>query len=716
MLQNWLKTFFHVLLETLPLFGLIFIINPILIALAPREPFDYQFSFVILGVVCICACLFTALPISFFSNKYRQIAIAFLRSLFLVFFVISIYYPEGARRLDGVTATDSSLLYYCVLYFSYIISLSVLMLLFLRSKVILRNLYVSFAILGFAFVIYYPIQHWMTSETQIYYSDKTDLTFASDRNIIVILADMLQGSTIEQYFTMHPNEKNNFQGFTLFSRATSPFPFTTYAAPAIFTGNIYNSGPDNSSINARKEAETSSFITDAVNSNFDDIVIGLDIVKLHPTQFSFQSSNPLGTAITLFALSLQRIIKIPLDALVSVHTLLGLAPGENPTMWLVGYKKNSKDIMDRLATAPIGKSKNKVLFFHNMIPHAPIVFKRKDLESMPIFLEPLELTVENYWEEMGFFLGQVNHLLDHMKHIGIYDRSLIIIVGDHGHFIGGQDKLYDYPGAEDFEGTQKGSWARAAAMYNPGILIKPPLKRGSLQISRVASSILGLRSLIKQYLASEDLDLSKDFETLGKSKVIVFKDKISSNPYDVSDDHVVLEFIGNVSSLAQRFAKDTWKGRDLSYKVGTKTTDVTKYLDGYWIKEKENGGAWLQGKPATLILHTSGVEKKIYKLLMVFSGLINERHPEQRVRVWLNGNELGMASITTPGKNTVELDIPMNLLVNDGVNEFKFEPLDAISPLEIGAWSTPSPISVFLYSMQLLESEENHSMKLMLVK
>ncbi|OJW50109.1 MAG: hypothetical protein BGO67_01915 [Alphaproteobacteria bacterium 41-28] len=696
-LGAWVKTFFRVFLETLPLFGLIFIINPILIVFSTSEPAsEYQTSFAILSLACVCACVLTALPISFFSNKYRRIAIAFLRSLFLISFIVTIFYPEGGRQLDGVAAANHSFFYYCVLYFFYIISVSFFTILFFRGNVVLRNIYVTFAILGFVSIsyYYYTFQNTINSENQTYYFDKFNLSFASDRNIVVILADMLQGSTLEQYFMMNPKEQNNFQGFTLFSRATSPFPYTNYGAPALFSGNMYSSSSNKSSVQARKDAETSSFLTDAISSGFDNTVIGLSCIKAHENQISYVPATPEEKALTLFSLSIQRMIK------KSVH-ILGFDP---QMMLLVGYKKTSKDIMERLAVAPIGKSKNKILFFHSMVPHAPLVFRRKYLKSMPLFLKPLEWNVENYWDEMGFFVGQVTRLLDHMKRIGIYDNALIIVTGDHGHFIGEQDDLYKYPGTEDFDGIQKGPWARTAAMYNAAILIKPPLMRDSLQISRVASSTLGLRPLIKRYLTDKTSDLLKDFEILGKNKVVVFKDKIKSNPYEVVDDHVVLEFTGNVSSLPEEFVKNISKYNDISYKIGMKITDIGEYLVGPWIRDNDH--AWLKGRPAKLVIRPSGVEKKIYKLQMVLKGLLNNKHRVQRVRLWLNDKELGMLSIKKRKKNMVELEIPMDLLVNDSINEFKFEPLDAISPKEINAWTTTVPLSIFLYSFQILEARK----------
>ncbi len=691
-MHHWLKKFFRVFLETLPLWGLIFVINPILIVFSTaNKSVDYQSSFIILAVACISLCVLTAFIVSFFSNKYRQIAIAFLRSLFVVFFVVSIFYPESGRHVDGSEIEDFSLFYYCIIYFSYLVSIVVLTALFWRNKIILRNIYLTFATLGFAAVIYYPLQYWLSSYTASYYSDKNELSFASDKNIVVILADMLQGSTLEQYFTVNQQEKKSFEGFTLFSRATSPFPFTTYAAPAILTGNLYDNDSNKSSVQLLKKARDSSLITDATKSGFDNTVIGLDITRLHNAQLSYQSSDPRAIAFTLFALSIQRIIK------KSMNTL-ALDPQFDPTMWLVGYKKISNDIMNRLMTTPVGKSQNKILFFHSMIPHVPLVFKSEHLDLPPFFLKPLELSVENYWNEMGFFVGQVSRLLEHMKEIGIYDRSLIIITGDHGHFIGEKSELYSYAGSEDFEGLQKGPWARIAAMYNAAILIKPPFKTGELQISRAASSTLGLRPLVQRYLIDEKSDLLKEFEIVGKNKVVVFKNKIQSNPYESSDDHVVLEFAGNVSSLAQEFVKETGEGQNLSREIGPKIVNAFGYIDDQWIKEP--GGAWLKEKPAKLMLNGVGIENKAYKLKMVCTPLINKQHPQQRVRVWLNGKELEMISISTPGEKTIELDIPKNLLVN-GINEFKFEPLDAISPKEIEAWDFPQPISVYLSSFSV---------------
>ena len=568
------------------------------------------------------------------------------------------------------------------------------MFLFLREKVILRNLYVIFAVLGFAVAFYYPVQQWMTSPPQTYYSDKTDLTFASDKNIIFIFADMLQGSTLGQYLTMHPSEKDNFQGFTLFSRATSPFPFTSYGAPSIMTGKLYTREQKPTATDEYADVATSSFITDAKTLGFDSTVIGLEIIQLHNSQICYQSSNPVETSRILLALSIQKIVK--------TTSFLGL----DVNMWIAGYKKTSKNIMDRLALAPIGKSKDKILFFHSMIPHVPIVFKRQNLESMPLFLKPLELTVENYWEEMAFFLGQLTHLFDHMKRLGIYDKSLIIVTGDHGHPIGTQPSLDDHPGSTDFEVFQKGTWTYIAGMYNAAILIKPPLQSGKLKISKAAASTLGLRPLIKQYLTDEASDLLKNFEILGKNKVVVFKNNVTPDPYGYPDNHVVFEFRGNVSALAQQLKKDLWNNCNIVYKLGTKVTDVSEYVDNAWLSP-ENEGVWLQNRPATLCMRIPNIEKKFYTLHMDVSGLVNKQHPVQKIRVSLNDKVLGIISITTSlKKQSVDLEIPMNLLVGNGVNVFTFQPLNAISPKEIGAWDFDSPLSMFLRSFQLIPLQE----------
>lgn len=686
-MQDWLKKFFPIFLESLPLFALIFVINPILIIFAPSEPYDYKVALIILGIACLTAALLTALLISFFSTKYRRIAIAFFRSLFIVFFIISIFFPASGGLVDGRAPQHLSIFQYVILYFAYIFAVFVLMVLFLKNQVVLRNIYISFAIVGLISVIYYPIQHELSFETPKYYSNKTDLTFASDRNIIFIFADMLQGATLEQYFTtINPSEKSNFEDFTLFSRATSPFPFTTYGAPAILSGNLYgNDEKKKAAPEAIKEAQSSSLLTDAESLGFDSTVVGLDIVKVHDDQFSYQSSDPKNTAVMLLTLSLQRIIKSVKDSYA--------------LMWLIGYKKSSKEIMDRLAVSPIGKSKNKMLFLHSMVPHAPTIFTRSHLKTMPSFLSPSDSQdIEAYWEEMGFFLAQLTELLNHMKKLGIYDKSLIIITGDHGHFISDQEKLKNYTGIEDLDVATKGPWARAVGMYNAAILIKPPLARSPLAISRVASSTLGLRALVKRYLEKKSPDILKEFEILRKNKVVVFKNKISSNPYQSSDDHMVLEFEGNVSSLAQLFEESVWKSRNILYKMGEKITDVTNYIDAKWLPDR--GGAWLQKKPAILTIRVPNVEKKSYKLQVDFAPLVNKQHPLQRVHVSLNNTELGLLSMTD--RKIMELDIPPDLLVKNDVNEFKFEPLDAISPKEIGAWATDFPLSAFLWSFQLV--------------
>ncbi len=146
------------------------------------------------------------------------------------------------------------------------------------------------------------------------------------------------------------------------------------------------------------------------------------------------------------------------------------------------------------------------------------------------------------------------------------------------------------------------------------------------------------------------------------------------------------------------------RSADYDYQVGVELTHFPHFIDTAWLTAGCDGGAWLQDKAAKIFINMSGIDGKDYELCLKLSPLINEQHPLQRVRVLLNNHELGVLFLTAE-KNQEILQIPDGLITKKQLYTFTFEPLDAVSPKEIGAWETPTPLSVFFRSFQVREAK-----------
>jgi len=696
---DFLKRALNLFSAIFPLTLLVFTLNPFLILSGSKNIEEPQTILILLALSFISS-VSASLLSAFFSLKFSLFLKYFFQTIFIVSFVISIFYPTANGPLDGQKTVELSGVFYLKFYLCCFLGVGICFFLFSKKNKLINVLYKTMAICSIIIATYYSYDFFMHAESKLKNNFAlNDLSFGSKQNIIFIMADMLQGSTSEQYFTMYPEEKKHFEGFTLFSRAISPFPFTNYGLPALLTGYMY--GDSNHIKDTAEECalktQHSSLLTDAEDAGFYSTVIGIDKIKIHKNQISFSYANPLYKALTLLSLSLKRVAKKDIFVF-----------NDSDITILIGYKKNSIDIMQKLIKAPIGKKEKGIVFFHNMLPHCPVFFTRKKFS-----LSPKELNVVNnmslykhntnvgeYFSEMGFFFDQLTELFRHLRKIGTYDDALIIIVADHGHFIGGFREIYNFPGNQGFQnGYTRGPWARSANMYNPAVFIKFPYRKQDLKISHFGISNLTLRSLIKKYISNK----SKNFElkTVIKHQVAVFKKDIKTNPYAVSDDHVLLEFQGGINTLVNKFQEASINNN--IYALGS-IANIGNFLGEEelfsWIVEEKNAGVWLKGEPANFLVNIQKVQQQGYTLRFKLSALVNKKHLFQRINVYLNGNKLGIMHITS-GTNVFDLAIPKNHL-KKGINKFTLEPLDFISPAKIGAWNFYEPLSAFFYSFQIL--------------
>ncbi len=712
-----LKRIMVTFLQVLPFIGLILLVNPSLI-LASDKSFGIQNSTLyILIVSSFAISMLLALIISLMSDKYYRIVLSLFKSLFIVSFVITIFFPVGSEMQDGqVRDAVLSRSQYLLNYGSYFIALCFSMYIFMSNNILKRvftNLFILMAlfsavIFGSNVYEYYrnqansaPNAEALAAAEVGMYNDSTDFSFGSEKNIVVIMADMLQGSTLEQFLSNNPAEKNGFEGFTLYSRAISPFPYTSYGVPAILTGDTYINGEKANQPEVLKHTQESSLLQDAVPYKYDKTVVSLTSMTVDKDQFSFnnvikEDPHSLQTSIYLVDLGLKRIFK---------QKIISLFFTEHAIDPIMGLKINSREMMNRLAHSTIGKSPNRLIYIHNMVPHAPTGFICKNERATENDIRAVADTVENYWLETSFFLGQVRDVLEQMKKIGVYNNSLIIITGDHGHFICNKPELYKYNvGTEDFYGADQGPWRRAVGMYNAAILIKPPLDSEPLKISRASASTTGIRSVVQTYLRENDatkVNFQDVFQKNSKIKIIVFDKDIKSNPYFTADDHVEHKFEGNVADLRTVFVQERNKKFN-DYVIGAKPTNPQDYLIDHWSKEKE--GSWLMGHPGTMGFKLNDIDSsKEHILRLDFRALTSEKHPNQRVVISVNGKVLGEYVFTGFDNQSVDIVIPATYLLSNNANIIEFKPLDAISPRKAGLWKTDVPISLLISSFQILD-------------
>jgi len=688
---NWIKKRIKLALNVSAPIALVLVIIPSLIILGDKT-FSVSAGFWIINLTATLSfSIVLSLAVSIFSTKAQKVIEKFSAIFFVGALLIAIIFPEGGRRLDGVEAEVPDIAYLLSVYAGYFI-LTVLIFFFaLKKPRLFRELFILASIYCLLLTTY-----TITTRTSIGVGTRDggetySLKYGSNSNIVFILADMLQGSSSEQLFLLNKELAQKYNGFTLYSRAVSPFPFTNYGLPSILSGKLYAADPNAGYLENLRASQADSFVTDSIASGYYPTLIGMEELKIDPNQFSYKKhSEPALLAVMFVNLSLTRLTKIP-----NLLSIKKRSPGDE---LILPLKHQSLQVMEKMAKASIGQHLNKITVVHNMITHSPNFYSMKHLSNPKLDWKPFPLDTLHYMDELSFFFYKLEQIITHMKDIGIYDESLIIISGDHGHFAGKNTDLYiRYPGAKDFLGFESGPWARSATMYNPAILIKPPNSRGSFSISHDSLSTLDLRSMIKSVLLNRDVLKNLGDLTERKNIVIVFRDDAKSNPYSVNDDHILFPFHGNASNLALEFLRSMQPR--LHYDFSKLLSPPNDYLDGNWLKERNS--AWLQDRIGRFIATISNLTKANYVLSIQATPLINESHLVQRVNVFVNEVFVDQVVFDSPNE-TVELIIP-NKAISASIDKLtiSFEPLDAKSPLELGLWQTSSPISILVHSLSI---------------
>ena len=693
--MSFVNRFLSAALLVAPLALLPTLLSPALVLMSAPEFKVPLESWGYLTIAFVGITILVSLLVLLFKQSLQPWIGAFLGAAFLVGFVVVIYFPEGGRRLDGIAAADMSRSYYLSTYLAYAIGIITLTFLLKQFESSLKWLSQLAFVVAIGIVCYVVINQDapdVASNT----SDNADLSPGQDANVIFVIADMLQGSAVEQFLNLEAGVTSDLGGFAVYTRATSPFPFTNFGLPSILSGELYSLKEPKDFRQNLEAARRNSFITDAQTAGFDSLVVGFDQLRITEDQFSYQEdTNPVFISALLADLGLTRLTK--LSGVVAEPTA--------GTKMLVNLKRESLSLFERWAETEIGEANKKITVVHNFIPHSPTYFSKSNLVQPKLDWRVAEPTVPNYFEEMSFFFSTLIDVLEHLKSLGIYEDSLIIVAGDHGHFIGGQSNLYAaVPGAEDFKGYERGGWARAASMYNPVIMVKPPNSKGGAVIRRDPVSVLDLRNLVAQYVSKISVDL-EGMGTGRSSNVVVTFKADAVNPYVSVQDHNVIEFDGNVAALPELFAQGGIVR--YPYNIGEVASPPNKLLDGNWSKE-EGKGAWLLDYPGRMFLSTPGLNgSHKYSMKLEVSGLVSREHPNQRVRVEVNNVDLGLIEINRETE-FVTIPLPRKLTQSRPKElDISFTPLDAVSPKDLGLWDTASPVSMYIRSFAIEEFQDN---------
>ena len=323
-----------------------------------------------------------------------------------------------------------------------------------------------------------------------------NVAYSPNRNVMVFILDSLereQAHAIMEDPEAGPKLREQFRGFTEYTNNVGTLPQTLVAVPNLLTGR-YPDGTVSIADYAWSCYGPESALRDYLETGYDLFVttgaVGCGYAS-RTNQIASVSEKPTsvldhpGNGGDVWSIrNFTRWRWMPFGAKASVSDLTGIASGtEDLREWAV---------YPELVKAPISAdSAGTFLWLHTEGVHIPVQWNRRG-EMLPSGDNS-----EKGCEEQGvFIMEKLGELLDSFREKGIYDNSLILVLGDHG--------------THDEQGFQH-DWSagRLPGNARPALWVKPADTSDDFKASGLPTTHARVASLLKaaarRRLSEEDV-------------------------------------------------------------------------------------------------------------------------------------------------------------------------------------------------------------------
>lgn len=316
--------------------------------------------------------------------------------------------------------------------------------------------------------------------------------FSPDRNVLHIVLDGFQADIFSDIVSSGhiPGLEESLDGFTFFANHMGAFPYTQLTMPLIVSGNVYRNdlpvqdftaqvmGGDNV-LNAAMDAEFEVDI--AAQPSIRSVYAQGRHSRAYAIPQNMHASDVdylTGEALRLTDLSLFRVAPHFLRFLIHQDELWLFqrlsARGLYPNL---RYFSEVEFLRRLRSSMTITRSRPTYKLFHLMLSHRPTVGTSNcDFDGIK------ETSRESVTDQSLCGLKSVMGAIERMKELGIYDDALIVLMADHGAWIGPRDFDHSRPAYD-------GPKSSAVGLAVPMLAIKPPSSRGRLAVTNAPSEI-----------------------------------------------------------------------------------------------------------------------------------------------------------------------------------------------------------------------------------
>lgn len=319
---------------------------------------------------------------------------------------------------------------------------------------------------------------------------------SSTQNVFHFVLDGFQSDAFGDILEADRAEMDRrFAGFTFFSNHLGAFPTTIVSIPAMLTGSVYRNQEPMRRFIAKEFRRASLFRVMRARGYQVDVVSGLSYDRSAATNY-FRLPAPYVTyrAYTRFAgwqladLALFRhaphVLKpwIYNDQSWRLQTTFG--DSEYTAARRYGPVNGQAFLADYTARMRMGGTKPAYKYLHVAIPHWPV-----SVDATCEYIGARSLRRPNYTDQARCALRRVGELLDRLRELGLYDKSLILITSDHGVALPPEG----FSGDRDMFGTPLSALSGSALAL---LVVKPPDSTGPVRVSEAPSAISDIPATI----------------------------------------------------------------------------------------------------------------------------------------------------------------------------------------------------------------------------
>lgn len=505
-------------------------------------------------------------------------------------------------------------------------------------------------------------------------------------NIYFIWLDAMETGYMKKYLAETRNA-DAFRGFTFFVNNSANYFYTLQSYASFMSGTVYKGGDykdwSNKGLNLRKDLDAlgyrmTSYAKRDFLSSLDDAAYGADDIFLkatrsrHPYVADFVTYWLVRSAPAIVANEslrygrrLGNLIHDWVNPASPYSAVKSISDGIEP---LTGVFVLRRFISDESTRAGF----NEFVIAHAVLPHGPYVIDRNCAYRGRTGTDPKDA----YFDQTVCAMDMVKKFLQKLKELGRYDKSMIIIMGDHG---SGWAGLID--GVTDGSPPLNGKftpWTRSmlVSRASAALMVKPPKSPATdpMAVSLRESQLVDLYPTILSLIGQEagiagDIDGINLFgpEQPGREKTILyFRPAREINAYEAEIYDLTMAPGGGLTDIVYRAKfRDPDKirniecGRPIEF---SKATRDGEYYSADGLSGFEAHGRWSDGNLVTLKFRLPQTRCEAASVALSLRGFVNAKNPLQSGMLKLNGAPLGRVEIhagqANPAQFTFELPAP----------------------------------------------------------